>query len=391
MRAKNVLAPGSVIPEDVGLLIRQVYAETSTNFRRMGTAVRKMNRVEMFLNARIQGIRLFAETFAKHPVRTMARGTVWMTGPTLGLWYHNRDKDWYQNLPAWRRLGFWNINLGSDKDPWILSIPIPFEFGLAFKAYPEAVANTLYMYNKDSFRKNEDIEGFFREAARQFVPINVELGDIPTIGWSLASNVSALAPGLDIVANKRWPGRPLVPERLRRLSPEMQKAAFTSATAKYIGQFLGMSPIQVDHLIRGYSGGALSDFITMVEAVAGHPLKDEALIEGADSWLYGRFLPRDLGMHGDIQWMWDEFGTLDTLNNDWNVRRREKDEGWREYRPPPQMFRELAILREAAKKFKARYKTYEGRTSLELVKSDRARLKAIASRARKRIESGRKR
>ncbi|MHC4472786.1 MAG: LPD38 domain-containing protein, partial [Planctomycetota bacterium] len=161
MKARGLLKPGAVFGEKDALAIAQAAGEVSVNFRRMGTVGKQINRVRVFHNAQVQGLVLTARTFAKHPIRTTARGLTWITSPTLGLWYMNRDNPDYQALPAWRRMAFWNIPIGKYDDgstKW-LAIPIPFEFGIIFKSVPEALANAAYNADKDAFKANEDLEG----------------------------------------------------------------------------------------------------------------------------------------------------------------------------------------------------------------------------------------
>jgi hypothetical protein len=66
-------------------------------------------------------------------------------------------------------------------------------------------------------------------------------------------NVAGLRPLLEWVTNyDLYRGRSVVPEQLKYLPAEYQHDVFTSATAKKLGALLGVAPIKVDHLLRGY-------------------------------------------------------------------------------------------------------------------------------------------
>jgi hypothetical protein len=61
-------------------------------------------------------------------------------------------------------------------------------------------------------------------------------------------------PLADVLANKDFAGRPIVPGYLEGLSPELQYDEKTSAAAKAIGKSLKLSPKQIDYLFRSFTG-----------------------------------------------------------------------------------------------------------------------------------------
>jgi hypothetical protein len=58
----------------------------------------------------------------------------------------------------------------------------------------------------------------------------------------------------NLVANKDFAGRPIVPGNLQGLSPKYQYDDSTSIISKSIGGALNISPKQIDYLIKSYSG-----------------------------------------------------------------------------------------------------------------------------------------
>ncbi len=375
---------GAPLTDDQALLIRKVSSEVSTNFRRMGTKSRVINMVKVFYNARVQGLRLTAHAFkGKNLPKTLLRGSQ-LSGLTLGLWSMNKDNPHYQALPAWRRLGFWNIYLGEDDagNPSFFSIPIPFELGIIFKAAPEAMANAMYNSDKEGAATKE-LVALAEETAKTALPLDIQMDDWTTAMWSAVKNISATSGIVDVVANRRWPNSPIVPKRLQELPPRSQVAAYTSATARTIGELLGMSPAKADHLMHTYTGGALTDFIAQVESVAGHPLKNEALMEAADHWLVGRFFPRDISNSAAVREMWDEYSRLKALDNDWKQRRRGKSDGWERYQLSGADRGRLTRLETFVKQYKAAGKLYDGSETSAEARRYRRRMVEIAERAMK--------
>lgn len=159
------------------------------------------------------------------------RGALYGTAPSIALWYINKDNPRYQELPSYRKYGFWNI---VTKGP-IISIPRPFALGLIFSGAPEAALNVAY--RKDPNAINEWGKTF----ARTFFPDLIPTGAKPLI---------------EVATNKNFfSGGPVVPRSLEGLPPEMQSTPNTSKTAEVVGKYLKVAPVQVDHLIRGYFAG----------------------------------------------------------------------------------------------------------------------------------------
>ena len=161
-------------------------------------------------------------------------------------------EDWYENMPLETRLRNWLIKLPGMEEP--VAIPIPFEFGTIFKAFFEATY--LGMFNSSPEGKK------IREAFT-----SLALGAIPLPAPALVK------PAVEIWANKvSFTGNPIEGARNLGVEPAERFRDTTSEIAKSLGRLtglVGVSPLQIDHLIRGYTGTVGPAVIALLDAFTG--------------------------------------------------------------------------------------------------------------------------
>lgn len=105
----------------------------TVNFAKGGTTVRMLNQMIPYLKAGAVGqARLFE---ALKTPRGVANAIANVTVPALVLQQLFQDEEWFQDLPSWRRMNYWNFKLPGMDDP--VSIPKPFELGTLFGTIPE--------------------------------------------------------------------------------------------------------------------------------------------------------------------------------------------------------------------------------------------------------------
>ena len=227
----------------LGLGAKQV----TVDFSAMGSIGKKLNQAIPFFNANIQGQRQFLKAFRDHPMRSIAYGSTFLLAPTLALWWANKDKEWYKDMPSYEKFMYWNIEAG-DK---ILQIPRGFEWGNTFATIPETLLDSWY---------TQDPQGL-KDAA----------------GYVFDTSTPPLLPHTLQVAKEEWQNRidffdkPIVPKSELDMKPGDQRGAGTSELAKVLGDYFPntVSPRRVDHLIRGLGGGTASDVVKMVEQITG--------------------------------------------------------------------------------------------------------------------------
>ena len=118
----------------------------------------------------------------------------------------------------------------------VLRLPIPFEVGLLFKTIPETVLDVTY--GDRTSRQAFEIVKRGVTSTLEFDPVFAQ----------------AFAPLLEASANyNSFTGRPVVPVWMMQL-PEEQATDYTSELGRFIGDALDVSPMKIDHIMKGYTG-----------------------------------------------------------------------------------------------------------------------------------------
>ena len=219
----------------------------SMNFSKRGASgsLYAMNMMIPFLNAQIQGLDVLYKAFTgKMPYseklnvqrKLYTRGLL-MAGMTVAYMAMMQDDDAYKNADMRDRLANWFIRIPGVSEP--VRIPIPFEVGLIFKALPEAM---ILLNDKDRDVK-EVLKGL-----GQLTAASVPFGP--------SSVPQAVKPIIEATVNKSFfTGQDIESEAEQGLIASERVRAKTSGVAKFLGETIGVSPVMVDHLINGYTGG----------------------------------------------------------------------------------------------------------------------------------------
>ena len=210
------------------------------NFHRKGNSalIRVLTAAVPFFNARLQGLDLFYRAStgnmnnkdaASIQRQFFARGMTMMALSTA-YWFMVSDEEEYKKQEQETRDNNWIIpSLG-------IRIPIPFEVGVLFKVIPERIV--AYTFGDDTGQDLRD--SLFRNAMSTFAFNPIPQTAKPIIEASFNFNTFT------------W--RPIVSKGMEDVAPEFQVGPSTSNVAKQLGQALGLSPMKVDHIIKGYTG-----------------------------------------------------------------------------------------------------------------------------------------
>jgi hypothetical protein len=218
--------------------------QLSQDFLRHGYYGKEVNKVVAFFNANIQGTVRMVESFdfvhnPKKALRTLVRGFVYLTIPTIILYFFNHDDEDYKNLPEWRKAIFWNIPIGGGK---FVPIPKPYGYGFIFGAIPEITLDKIFKDDPNTWTRIRD--SFTKHFNLPWMP-------------------SAAGPIFDVARNKQWNGAPIENMADEKLPAYLRKNENTSIAAQTIGNIAknadGMSPKQIDYLVKGYTG-SVGDF-----------------------------------------------------------------------------------------------------------------------------------
>ena len=238
--------------QDEAHLLASFAARDSMDFSLQGQwgSIRFLTQLVPFLNARLQGLYKLGRDGVAPTVRLVTGnagmgdreraqrfgavvGTVALASIALMLAYED-DEDW-KNREEWDRDTYWWFKVGDTA----YRIPKPFEIG-AIGTLAERGLETA-------------MNGFDKESRRIFVE---RLGAMMTGTFAMNPVPQLFKPLIDLYANTdSFTGRPIETMGMERLSKSERIGVGTSATAQLIGKatsLVGLSPVQVDHLIDGY-------------------------------------------------------------------------------------------------------------------------------------------
>ncbi len=227
-------------------------------------AIRFLTQVVPFMNARLQGMYKLRRAAKDNP-RKMAvvTGAVAMASIALMLAYED-DDEWKRREP-WDRDNYWWFKVGGEE----FRIPKPFELGAIASMAERGLE---YMINDEMTG-----ERFLKET-RNLVLNQLAMNPVP----------QAVKPIIDLYANKdSFTGRPIESMSMQRLDPTMRYNSNTSMTARAASNAVGgaLSPVQVDHLVRGYFSW-IGAFVNGAADMAWRAMSDEPTKPTMDYWKF---------------------------------------------------------------------------------------------------------
>lgn len=219
-----------------------VASDSTVNFMRSGTVTKKYNRVIPFFNATIQGGLKFAKEWKKDPVGVALAAFKYITMPTLMMYYLNKDEDWYKDMPLDQKNKAWYIKINGT----IHSFAKPPVLGQLFGSLPERLLDVALEDDTSDAPKDclmQAVQGFFPAYTSPAIEKLYE--------WKANYNF--------------YKGRPIVDQRLGKLSDENQYTPYTSESAKWVGRTFGVSPMKVDNTFYGLTGSLGYAFNALVD------------------------------------------------------------------------------------------------------------------------------
>lgn len=232
--------------------------DLTVNFRRSGVYGSAANVIVPFYNASVQGVDKFFRYQTASDAPTAIRGKVartralWFVGSSMILALlsaainggDDEKRKNYALLSNFTKNTYWCFPVKGGK---YFCLPKPRECGV-LTSYFESLIELYVFGNKEAF------EGFYDYASGTFLPNVVSslaqgdfagaIGDLGIIGT--ISNM---------VANRDFLGKPIVPSGLERLNAEDQFTRRTSVLAKIFGQTFNFSPLLADYFASQVLGG----------------------------------------------------------------------------------------------------------------------------------------
>ena len=230
------------------------------NFNRKGSSpiIRILAASIPFLNARIQGLDvLYRVGMGKMATKNQAarhkaflNRALFMIASSVLYYYLAKDEEEYQTAEDEQRDLNWIV--GSAK------LPVPFELGILFKTIPERLS-AYFM----GHQKADDLaESMTRNLVSTF-----NFLPIPQVAKPL----------IEVTSNHSFfTGERIVGLGQEGIEERYQANNGTSLFARSIGENTGISPIQIDYLVRGYTGTLGSYAVMLLDSIfrgQGDPIK----------------------------------------------------------------------------------------------------------------------
>ena len=319
--------------------------DITIDFSRTGTHTKTANKVVAFFNATVQGGDKLVRAWRDDPKGMTIKSTLFITLPTIALWYLNKDNTAYQELPQWEKDTFFHIPTG-DK---FVKIPKPFELGLLYGTTFERMLQ--YFDDKSTGRNGVGFKGLGDRAIDTLLPDVLPTALSPI--WEWWSNYS------------KFRQRNIVPQSQEKLPDKLQYGSNTSMVARKIGDTLNVSPYKVDNTIMGYGGNLARLGLDITDAIGGanekRPTKGVTELPEIR-----RFFAKPYQSSDSVQRVYDDFKEQEKLHNELKLT-GQRPEGY-----DPKLYNKL---KNAQNSFKAINKASKKIIDSETMSSDAKREK----------------
>ena len=319
--------------------------DITIDFSRTGTHTKTANKVVAFFNATIQGSDKLVRAWRDDPKGMTIKSTLFITLPTIALWYLNKDNSAYQELPQWEKDTFFHIPAG-DK---FIKIPKPFELGLLYGTTFERMLQ--YFDDKSTGRNGVGFKGLGDRAIDTLLPDVLPTALSPI--WEWWSNYS------------KFRQRNIVPQSQEKLPDKLQYGSNTSMVARKIGNTFNVSPYKVDNTIMGYGGNLARLGLDITDAISGENEKrpTKGVTELPE---IRRFFAKPYQSSDSVQRVYDDFKEQEKLHNELKLT-GQRPEGY-----DPKLYNKL---KNAQNSFKAINKASKKIIDSETMSSDTKREK----------------
>lgn len=223
----------------------------------------------------------------------IARGAMFVTVPTVMLYFANKEDPRVENLSPFEKDNYWNIpiNMWSEAtaDDNLESVPehlkmvkngkMYIDKGFVWKAkkphlYGTVFATSVERALDDFFKKDPDAwRGFKSTMMQQMFPPEMPNLAVPVLEQAIGKNL--------------FTKRDLIPLGLKDQAPEMQYTNYTSETAKQLAKITPYitggavdSPIVVDNYIKSWGGSLGQVAISLIDGV----IEPSDMEKPKDSW-----------------------------------------------------------------------------------------------------------
>jgi GGDEF domain-containing protein len=269
---------------------------TTGSFHRQGAWGRVLKASAPYLNASIQGSRVTVAAMKNRPVQTAAKIAaypVFLVG-LVTVWnlsdpQRKKAYDQIMDFEKENSIVILPPNPKKTSDGMWNAIKIPLPQGVAKWA-------TLLRRPMEAWYGLDRVK--FMEVAQALLGTVSPVSTPAEVGANVVPQ--AARPALETLVNRNFfTRRDIVPRQLEGKPPEKQVGRKTSGVARLIGKATGAAPLQVDHLIRGYTAGVGQQAVNGIDRLlaAAGIIKEEQIggegpIDMTKRGFYGAYAER---------------------------------------------------------------------------------------------------
>ena len=227
------------------------------NFSRHGAspAIRFLTQSIPFLNARIQGLDKLGRAMTKEQRGQLIAVLGTYSLASIALYLAYKDDEDFKAREQWDRDTYHWFKIPGTEGA--IRLPRPFEVGAIGVIFERMVEQIV----------DDDVHGQL---------LAERISHVITETFAIDIRPQLITPALEVYSNKdSFTGRPIESMGMRRLPPEERKYAYTSSA--YVGASkllnlvsfnqIGLSPVQIEHLVQGYFGWVGSTVVSAVSVV----------------------------------------------------------------------------------------------------------------------------
>lgn len=272
--------------------------DITLDFSRRGTHTKRLNQITAFFNATLQGADKMARAFKEDPRGMTVKTMLYITLPSVLLWYINKDDERYQELPQWEKDTFWIIP-GKEN---MYRIPKPFEAGVLFGTSFERMLQ--YFDDAKNNRKSVGFKGYGERVMDSLAPGLIPTGAIPVLEY--------------ITNHSFFRQRSIIPQSQENLPARLQYGANSSEVAKFVGDKINVSPYMVDNTIRGLGGGLAGLGLSGIDAISGAKENNASKKWYETPGLRG-FTAAPYQSSNSVQRVYDDYKEQEKLHNEFKL------------------------------------------------------------------------
>ena len=278
--------------------------DITLDFSRRGTHTKRLNQITAFFNATLQGADKMARAFKEDPRGMTVKTMLYITLPSVLLWYMNKDDERYQELPQWEKDTFWIIP-GKEN---MYRIPKPFEAGVLFGTSFERMLQ--YFDDAKNNRKSVGFKGYGERVMDSLAPGLIPTGAIPVLEY--------------MTNHSFFRQRSIIPQSQENLPARLQYGANTSEVAKFVGDKINVSPYMVDNTIRGLGGGLAGLGLSGIDAISGAKENNASKKWYETPGLRG-FTAAPYQSSNSVQRVYDDYKEQEKLHNEFKLTGQRPD------------------------------------------------------------------